>query len=84
MRLAIFLAVLLLAACCPVRVVTKPVPVTRDVVRIEPVPDVLTAPHAVAEGALADCPVVAAQRKAELQACNGDKAAIRARHGGER
>lgn len=46
------------------------------------VPAGLTNPHPIAEGPLAHCPVVAAARRAELEACNADKAAIRQIEGG--
>lgn len=46
------------------------------------VPAELTDPHPIAEGPLAHCPVVAAARRAELEQCNADKAAIRAIEGG--
>ena len=46
------------------------------------VPPRLTAAHPIAEGPLAHCPVVAAARRAELEQCNADKAAIRAIEGG--
>jgi hypothetical protein len=42
----------------------------------------LTSPHPIAEGPLSHCPVVAAARKAELEACNADKAAVRKIEGG--
>jgi len=46
-----------------------------------PVEPELTNPHAIAEGELAACPFVAAARKAALEACNADKAEIRAQQG---
>lgn len=46
-----------------------------------PVPNQLTQPHAIATGPLSQCPVVAAQRRAELERCNVDKAQIQAIQG---
>ena len=87
MRAAIVaIAALLLAACAPTRTVLVPGPVEyRDRLVVQPVPDALLRPHDIATGDLSQCPTVAAQRAAELRACNADKAAIRAlREGGRR
>ena len=46
------------------------------------VPAELTNPHPIATGPLAQCPAVAAARRAELEKCNADKAAIRKIQGG--
>lgn len=66
-----------LTGCGGKRVVIEYVPV--EVVRevYVPIPAELVAPHPIAEGPLAHCPVVAAARRAELEKCNADKAAIR-------
>lgn len=45
------------------------------------VPPDFTDQHPIAEGPLAQCPVVAAARRTELEKCNADKAAIRAIEG---
>jgi hypothetical protein len=82
MRALLLLSVLLLAGCPgQIRVITKPVDVPVVTIKVERVPGELTDEHPVAEGPLSECPVVAAQRKQELQACNSDKKAIRERHG---
>jgi hypothetical protein len=83
MRALLLLPLVLLLAGCPgpLRVVTKPVEVPVVTIKVVPVPAELTDEHPIAEGPLSECPVVAAQRKTELQACNADKSAIRSRHG---
>lgn len=43
--------------------------------------EALTDQHPIAEGPLAECPAVAAARKAELAKCNADKRGIRAIEG---
>ena len=70
----------LLAACASVPGEPRIVYVDRFVY-VE-VPAELTDPHPIAEGPLAHCPMVAAARKAELEQCNADKAAIRGIEGG--
>ncbi len=66
-----------LTGCGGKRVVVQYVPV--EVVRevYVPIPAELVAPHPISEGPLSACPVVAAARKAEIEKCNADKAAIR-------
>jgi len=77
---ALGLLTLALAGCG--RTVVKPQIVYVDRYVYVEVPATLTNPHPIAEGPLAHCPVVAAARKAELEQCNADKAAIRAIEGG--
>lgn len=79
---ALGLLTLSLAGCGRTLVEPRVVYVDRTVY-VE-VPASLTDPHPIAEGPLAHCPVVAAARKAELEQCNADKAAIRAIEGGAR
>ncbi len=83
-RLAAVCAALLLAACCPKpQTIRVPGPVEyRDRLVVEPIPAELLREHPVATGPLAVCPQVAAARRAELEACNADKAALRARQEG--
>jgi len=50
-------------------------------VRIDPV---LTEEHPIAEGALSACPIVAAERKAELVRCNAKLGQIREIEGTEK
>ena len=78
--LAFGLLTLALTGCGRTIVEPRIVYVDRFVyVEVEPE---LTTPHPIAEGPLAHCPVVAAARKAELEQCNADKAAIRGIEGG--
>lgn len=76
-RLIVAAFCIALAGCGGKRVVIEYVPV--EVVRevYVPIPAELVAPHPVAEGPLSACPAVAAARRAELEKCNADKAAIR-------
>lgn len=84
------LLVIALAGCNRVRkpdlpggVIVKPqvVTVTREVyVRV---PAELTDPLPIAEGPLAQCPMVAADRKQQLQRANADRKAVRALSGTE-
>lgn len=67
---------LVLAACAPARVVTKPVIVETVRNVVVPVPPELVQPEPVAEGSLSECPTVAAQRKSALLACNAKLEAI--------
>lgn len=79
-RLALGLLTLALVGCGRTVVEPRIVYVDRTVyVEVEPE---LTNPHPIAEGPLSQCPVVAAARKAELEACNADKAGIRRIEGG--
>lgn len=67
----------------PGGVIVKPqvVTVTREVyVRV---PAELTDPLPIAEGPLAQCPMVAADRKQQLQRANADRKAVRALSGTE-
>ena len=78
------LALLTLTACTPdPLVITRPVYIDRVQQVVQPIPAELLQPHAIAEGLPSQCPSIAAQRRAELEACNADKAAIRA-IGGEK
>jgi hypothetical protein len=71
--------VLTLTACTPdPLVITRPVYIDRVQQVVQPIPAELLQPHAIAEGLPSECPSIAAQRRAELEACNADKAAIRA------
>jgi hypothetical protein len=71
--------VLALTACTPDPVyITRPVYIDRVQQVVQPIPAELLQPHAIAEGLPSQCPSIAAQRRAELEACNADKAAIRA------
>jgi hypothetical protein len=79
MRALLALALLALTACTPDPVyITRPVYIDRVQQVVQPIPAELLQPHAIAEGAPSQCPSIAAQRRAELEACNADKAAIRA------
>lgn len=76
---ALPLALLALTACTPEPlVITRPVYIDRVQQVVQPIPAELLQPHAIAEGMPSQCPSIAAQRRAELDACNADKAAIRA------
>lgn len=77
---ALILAPLLLAACCPTTTVTKPVIVEVERLVVDPVPAELLIERPVAFGKVSECPTVAAQRRAELVACNAQLSAIRAMH----
>lgn len=85
MRSLIFIAAvglaLALAACAPPpQIITRPVYIDRPRNVVQPIPAELLREHPIAESLRpSECPAVAAQRKAELMACNGDKAALRAR-----
>jgi len=73
------LAVLALTACTPDPLyITRPVYIDRVQQVVQPIPAELLQPHPIAEGLPSQCPSIAAQRRAELDACNADKAAIRA------
>jgi hypothetical protein len=76
---ALPLALLTLTACAhePL-VITRPVYIDRVQQVVQPIPLELLRAHAIAEGPPSACPSIAAQRRAELVACNADKAAIRA------
>jgi hypothetical protein len=87
MRALIFLAAAAIAcalsACAPPpQIITRPVYIDRPRNVVQPIPAELLREHPIAEGLRpSECLSVAAQRKAELMACNGDKAALRARAG---
>lgn len=90
-QLLILAAALLLAACestgdtrrPPAESATAPVavPVVRQV--FVPIDAALTAPEPVAEGPLAECPRVAAERRAALERANAKLRAIAAQQGTE-
>lgn len=84
MRFLILAITLLLAGftSCTREVIRTPGPVQyRDRLVVEPIPADLLREHPIATGSIAECPQVAAQRRSELEACNADKAALRARGG---
>lgn len=86
MRALLLIAVcLLLAACCPKpQTIRVPGPVEyRDRLVVQPIAPDLLREHPIATGDVAECPRVARQRRAELEACNADKQAIRAGQGGD-
>lgn len=66
-----------LAGCCKPEVITRPVPVETVRLVVQPIPAELLRDHPVATGPLAECPKVAAARRAEIDACNADKRALR-------
>ena len=80
MRPLIVAAVLTLAACTPPQA-QRPDPPPKIVevpVKVYvPVPDDLTEPCPIAKGKLSEIPKVARARRASLESCNADKAAIR-------
>lgn len=81
-RLALFASLALLAACARPEIIRVPGPVEyRDRIVIQPIAPDLLRPHPIAEGPLRECPAVASARRAEIQACNADKAAIREQQG---
>jgi hypothetical protein len=49
----------------------------RDRLVVQPVPPDLLREHPIAVGDIAECPRVASQRRAEIEACNADKRAVR-------
>ena len=65
----------------PPTTIIKPQIVYVDRYVYVPIKEALTDPHPIAEGPLAECPAVAAVRKAELVKCNADKRGIRAIEG---
>lgn len=76
---ALPLALLALTACTPEPlVITRPVYIDRVQQVVQPIDPELLQPHPIAEGLPSQCPRIAAQRRAELDACNADKAAMRA------
>ena len=77
-RFGVLVLAVLASACCPERVVTRPVVVETERLVVQPIPADLLREHPIAAGSVSQCPFVAAARKAELLACNADKAAIRA------
>lgn len=71
-------------SCGKREVIRVPGPVEyRDRLVVQPIAPELLRDHPIATGGVAECPRVARQRRAELEACNADKAAIRAGQGGE-
>ena len=80
----IVIACALAVAGCKPQVIRVPGPVEyRDRLVVQPIPPALLSEHPITTGPLSACPAVAAARRAELEACNADKAAIRAMQGGE-
>jgi len=75
MRSIILIAALLLSACATRIHDPQIVYVTKTV--YVPIDDQLIVPHPIANGSLAECPEVAAERKKELIQCNLDKAGIK-------
>lgn len=57
--------------------IERPVYIERVRNVVAPLPPALLQPHPVAEGAPSQCLDVAAQRRAEIEACNADKAGLR-------
>lgn len=80
------LALLALAACssAPKIAVAPGRPLIIERVVYVPIDAALVDQHPIAEGPLSECPRVAAQRRAELEACNADKRATAAVQGSER
>lgn len=76
-RYGVLAVLAILAGCCP-RPITRPAIVEIERRIVEPIPVELLREHPIAAGRVSECPAVAAQRRAELQACNADKAAISA------
>jgi hypothetical protein len=56
----------------------------RDRIVVEPIAPELLREHPIATGPIAVCPQVAAARRFELEACNADKAALRAQQDSRR
>ena len=79
LRVCTVVAALILAGCCKPELVRVPVEVEVERRVVEPIPPELLQPHPVATGQLSECPDVARARRAELEQCNADKAALRAR-----
>lgn len=69
------------AGCSPAKVVTKPVVHETEVAKVKRVPRALTAPLPVADGPLAMCPLIAADRKTQLLKANDRLRQIEERHG---
>ena len=92
MRLLIAIALLLVLAACN-KTVKPDLPGAGTIVKPEivqvvrkvyvPIPDALTQEQPIAEGPLAQCPSVAAQRKASLRKANGQLRQIHAVQGTE-
>lgn len=80
MRAALTVGVaFLLSGCCWKRhEVARPVYIETDRLVVQPIPRELLREHEIPIGPLSDCPSVASARKSEIQACNADKAGIRA------
>jgi hypothetical protein len=79
-RAAALLIVLTLTACATpqVQYIDRVRFVDRVRQVVQPIDPELLQPHPIAEGLLSQCPSTAAQRRAELEKCNADKASIRA------
>ena len=74
---AICIIALVLVGCCPRQEVTRPVIIEKDRIVVELVRDELLQEQEVVSGPLAQCPAVAAARKAALETCNGQLRAIK-------
>jgi hypothetical protein len=75
-RITVILACVL-AGCCPLKERTRPVIIEKDRIVVELVRDELLQEQEVVSGPLAQCPAVAAARKAALETCNGQLRAIK-------
>lgn len=79
-QLFVLLIVLAVAGCATRKplVVKQPGQIIEVPVKVYvPIPDNLTAPCSIAEGKVAEVLEVARKRRASLEACNAEKAAIR-------
>lgn len=79
-RAAPLLIVLTLTACATpqVQYITRPVYIDRVQQVVKPIDPELLQLHPIAEGLPSQCPIIAVQRRTELEKCNADKAAITA------
>lgn len=75
-RITVILACVL-AGCYPLKERTRPVIIEKDRIVVELVRDELLQEQEVVSGPLAQCPAVAAARKAALETCNGQLRAIK-------
>lgn len=81
MRAALIASVaFFVSACCwkQGHDITRPIVIEKDRLVLQPVPSDLLREHPVSYGPLSECPRVAADRREQLDACNADKAGIRA------